>query len=47
MGCPSEDRKFLINHKIRDVNFDKYIKLSIEKKCVLYEKWFPYDITKL
>lgn len=42
MGCPSEDRKILLNHKVRDVNLESYVKLNYHQFRDLFEKWDPY-----
>ncbi len=42
MGCPSEDRKILLNHKVRDVNLDSYVKLNYKQYLELFDKWYPY-----
>ena len=43
MGCPAEDRKILINHKISDVNVNHYIKLNYEQYIQLYDRWNPFN----
>ncbi|MFW9951049.1 MAG: tyrosine-type recombinase/integrase, partial [Candidatus Thorarchaeota archaeon] len=42
MGCPNEDRKILLNHKVRDVNVDSYVKLNYHEFISLFDKWNPY-----
>jgi len=42
MGCPKEDRKILLCHKFRDVNYQCYVKLNYEDYIKLYDKWNPY-----
>ncbi|MFX1339956.1 MAG: tyrosine-type recombinase/integrase [Promethearchaeota archaeon] len=42
MGCPSEDRKILLCHKVNDVNFSCYVKLNYNDYINLYDKWNPY-----
>lgn len=42
MGCSSEDRKILLNHKAEGVNYSSYVKLNYEDFINLYDKWFPY-----
>lgn len=42
MGCPSEDRKILLNHKVRDVNLESYVKLNYKQYLELFDKWYPY-----
>ena len=42
MGCPREDRKILLCHKVTDVNFQCYVKLNYEDYIKLYDKWNPY-----
>ena len=43
MGCPSEDRKILLNHKVQDVNMESYVKLNYNQYIELYDKWYPYS----
>jgi len=42
MGCPPEDRKILLCHKVNDVNFNCYVKLNYNDYLQLYDKWNPY-----
>ncbi|MFX1444595.1 MAG: tyrosine-type recombinase/integrase [Promethearchaeota archaeon] len=42
MGCPKEDRKILLCHKVSDVNFQCYVKLNYDDYIRLYDKWNPY-----
>ena len=42
MGCPKEDRKILLCHKVSDVNFNCYVKLNYHDYIKLYDKWNPY-----
>jgi len=42
MGCPKEDRKILLCHKVSDVNFNCYVKLNYYDYIQLYDKWNPY-----
>jgi len=42
MGCNSEDRKILLNHKTGDVNLESYVKLKYDEFIELYDKWNPY-----
>lgn len=42
MGCPKEDRKILLCHKVNDVNFNCYVKLNYYDYIQLYDKWNPY-----
>jgi integrase len=42
MGCPKEDRKILLCHKVSDVNFNCYVKLNYHDYIQLYDKWNPY-----
>jgi len=42
MGCPKEDRKILLCHKISDVNFNCYVKLNYYDYIQLHDKWNPY-----
>ena len=42
MGCPREDRKILLCHKVSDVNFSCYVKLNYYDYIQLYDKWNPY-----
>lgn len=43
MGCPIEDRKILLNHKVKDVNVESYVKLNYKQFIELYDKWYPYQ----
>lgn len=43
MGCPGEDRKILLNHKVKDVNLDCYVKLNYKQYLELFDKWNPYS----
>ncbi|MFW9973145.1 MAG: tyrosine-type recombinase/integrase, partial [Candidatus Odinarchaeota archaeon] len=43
MACPNEDRKILINHKVKDVNVESYVKLNYNQFIDLYDKWNPYQ----
>jgi len=47
MGCPSEDRRILLNHKVRDVNFNHYVKMKYREFLALYDRWFPYRLLNL
>lgn len=47
MGCPNEDRKILLNHKVRDVNVESYVRLNYKQFIELYDKWFPYQNIQL
>lgn len=42
IGCPKEDRKILLCHKVSDVNFSCYVKLNYFDYIQLYDKWNPY-----
>ena len=42
MGCPNEDRKILLNHKVQDVNVESYVKMNYKQYIELYDKWYPY-----
>jgi len=42
MGCPKEDRKILLCHKVNDINFNYYVKLNYIDFIQLFEKWNPY-----
>ncbi|MHA1195757.1 MAG: tyrosine-type recombinase/integrase [Promethearchaeota archaeon] len=42
MGCPNEDRKILLNHRVQDVNINSYVKLNYEQYIKLFDKWYPY-----
>ncbi len=42
MGCPSEDRRILLCHRVQDVNYNCYVKLNYEDYIALYDKWYPY-----
>ncbi len=43
MGCPAEDRKILLCHKVSDINFNSYVKLNYFDYIQLYDKWNPYS----
>ncbi|KKM19681.1 hypothetical protein LCGC14_1653160 [marine sediment metagenome] len=43
MGCPNEDRKILLNHKLSDINVESYVKLNYKQFIELYDKWYPYN----
>lgn len=47
MGCPGEDRKILINHKVKDVNVESYVKLNYKQYLELFDKWNPYKETQI
>ncbi|MHA1147751.1 MAG: tyrosine-type recombinase/integrase [Promethearchaeota archaeon] len=47
MGCPTEDRRILLNHKVRDVNFNHYVKMKYKEFLKLYDNWFPYKLLNL
>ncbi|MHA1874890.1 MAG: tyrosine-type recombinase/integrase, partial [Promethearchaeota archaeon] len=38
MGCPNEDRKILLNHKVSDVNIESYIILEREEYIKLFDE---------
>ncbi len=42
MGCPSETRKVLLNHKTGDVNMESYIKKEYKRFIVLFDQYNPY-----
>jgi len=42
MGCSNEDRHILINHKLKDININNYLKLNYKEYIALYDKWYPY-----
>ena len=42
MGCPGEDRKILLNHRVKDVNLESYVKLNYKQYLELFDKWYPY-----
>lgn len=42
MGCPGEDRKILLNHKVKDVNLECYVKLNYKQYLELFDKWNPF-----
>lgn len=44
MGCPLWASDGLMNHKSSSVEGEYYIKLSIEEKRKLYDKYFPYRL---
>jgi len=37
-GCPNEDRKILVSHKVQDVNIESYVKMNYKQYIELYEK---------
>lgn len=43
MGCPNEDRKMLIGHKVFDVNVANYTKSDINRNRKLFDAWNPYQ----
>lgn len=43
MGCPNEDRKILLGHKINDVNIESYTSSDFKKLRILFDKWNPYQ----
>ena len=47
MGCPNEDRKILLNHKIQDVNFEHYVKLNYSDYLKKFDTWNPYKNIEL
>ncbi len=47
MGCPTEDRRILICHKVTDVNYQCYVKLNYDDYVKLYDKWNPYKNLQL
>ncbi len=47
MGCPTEDRKILLNHKIQDVNFEHYVKLNYEDYLQKFDTWNPFKNIQL
>ncbi|MFW9879768.1 MAG: tyrosine-type recombinase/integrase [Candidatus Thorarchaeota archaeon] len=47
MGCPNEDRKILLGHKIRDVNVRSYTNSDYKRLRILFDKWNPYKDLKL
>jgi len=48
IGCPNEDRKILLNHKVsNDVNVSSYTVLEYDNFINLYDKWNPYQNLKL
>jgi len=42
MGCPLEDRKELLGHKLRDVNVSSYTNSDSKRLRELHDKWNPY-----
>ncbi len=47
MGCPGEDRKILLNHKIQDVNFEHYVKLNYVDYLQKFDTWNPFKNIQL
>lgn len=43
MGCPNEDRKILLGHKVNDVNIESYTSSDFKKLRTLFDKWNPYQ----
>lgn len=43
MECPIEDRKILLNHKVKDINIESYVKLNYKQYIELFDKWYPYQ----
>ena len=44
MGCPDKYLKILLNHKLKDINFDHYVsdKAKSEKFLKMYDEYNPY-----
>ncbi|MFX1281926.1 MAG: tyrosine-type recombinase/integrase [Promethearchaeota archaeon] len=42
MGCPKEDRKILLCHKSRDVNFQCYVIYNYDDFIQLFDRWNPF-----
>ena len=42
MGCPNEDRRILLCHKVNDINYQCYVRLNLEDYLALRDKWDPY-----
>lgn len=42
MGCPEEDRRILINHKVASVNINSYVKLNYNEYIELFDRWNPF-----
>ena len=47
MGCSTEDRKILLNHKIQDVNFEHYVKLNYNDYLKKFDTWNPFQNIQL
>ncbi|MFW9875135.1 MAG: tyrosine-type recombinase/integrase [Candidatus Thorarchaeota archaeon] len=47
MGCSNEDRKILLNHKVRDVNVESYLKLNYMQYIELFDNWNPFQDVQL
>lgn len=47
IGCPLEDRKILLGHKVRDVNVRSYTNSNYKKLRKLYTEWNPYKYIQL
>jgi len=43
MGCPNEERKILLNHKVQDININHYLKLNYKQYLNLFDRWYPYQ----
>lgn len=41
-GCPDGIREGLMNHASRSIEWKHYIKLNIEQKRAIFDKYFPY-----
>ncbi len=42
LDCSPENRKILLNHKLRDVNYESYTKLEYKNFIELYDQYYPY-----
>lgn len=47
MGCPKENRKILLCHKVADVNYRCYVKLNYQDYINLRDIWDPYKNLQL
>ena len=43
MGVSKEDREFLMNQEVHDVNTEFYTNLTHDQKLSIYDKAYPYS----
>ncbi len=47
IGCSNEDRRILLNHKVKDVNLESYVIYEHEEYLALFDKYNPYESLNL